>query len=396
VRKQKKITIAFISELIPPATGGAGIRALRTAKNLPQKYESIIFTRIKNACDRVSVVNILPGLYSTFTKKARILSKLADVFILPFALLFKLLSLRGLKNITLFHSFSVSWLTIYFFFINRFFLKRPFIIELTLMGADTPGNNSKWWLFKITSDYCIKNADIINCNSPQLFDYMLNQGYKKSRLSLISNSYDGKYQPVNDRIKKEIRQKKGFADDEFIITTVGHVSERKGYVLLKEIIQKMPKGVSYTFLSVGSYRFEKLHKLKDYITNDLKKDGLENKLKFLGFTDPLPILHMSDLFIFLSSREGCPSAVIEAMACGLPVISKNIEGITEYIIEDEVNGYVLNTDNPTDYSKKILILRENPNIRKEFGLQAFRSVKDRFSLRSIMNQYIRLYNKLLS
>ena len=393
--KQKKRTIAFISELIPPATGGAGIRALRTAQNLPKVYDVTLFTRIPNDCDHVSIVSILPGLYSTFTKKARVFSKLADVFILPFALLFKLLTLKGLKNISLFHSFSVSWLTVYLFLINKLFLKRPFIIELTLMGADTPGNNKKWWLFKKFSDYCIKNATQVNCISPLLYEYMRGFGFSESRLSLISNSYDARFKPASVEERIALREKYGISKNTFVLCTVGHISARKGYLLITEILKSLPKNFNFNFISVGNYKFEKLNNLKNRITKDLKLNQLENKTLFVGFQDPLPYLQMSDAFLFASLREGFGSAVIEAMACGLPVICKNIEGITEYIVDNEVNGYVLKTDNPIDYSKKIISLSENPSKRKDIGMQALHSVKDRFSLSSIISQYIELYNKLL-
>ncbi len=68
-----------------------------------------------------------------------------------------------------------------------------------------------------------------------------------------------------------------------------------------------------------------------YIINKLKEKGLENKLVFLGYTDPLPYLQNSDVFLFASAREGFANALIEAMCVGLPVICCKIPGITENI-----------------------------------------------------------------
>lgn len=77
--------------------------------------------------------------------------------------------------------------------------------------------------------------------------------------------------------------------------------------------------------------------LKEYLHNLTKQLGLESKVKFLGFRkDIAEICKTADLFIFPSYQEGLPVALMEAMACELPVIASNVRGNRDLIAKENL------------------------------------------------------------
>lgn len=103
----------------------------------------------------------------------------------------------------------------------------------------------------------------------------------------------------------------------------------------------------------------------------------------------------SSIFILSSRYEGFGMVIIEAMACGLPVISYDCpEGPSE-IINDGVDGFLVPLNDINELSKKISILIEDQNLRKAMGKRAKQNVR-RYSKDNIMEEWRKLFNSLLS
>jgi glycosyltransferase involved in cell wall biosynthesis len=135
------------------------------------------------------------------------------------------------------------------------------------------------------------------------------------------------------------------------------------------------KGVSYLIEAIG-------HITKKYINSRLlivgegpQKENLEklvnklninNRVIFSGkvTTDEVPVyLKNSDIFVLPSLQEGFPNVLLEAMASGLPVVATDVNGINE-IIEDIKNGFLVQSKNSEEIAKKILLLINNNDLRK--------------------------------
>lgn len=74
----------------------------------------------------------------------------------------------------------------------------------------------------------------------------------------------------------------------------------------------------------------------DKLQARIEKEGLRNSVKLLGYrTDIKELLKAADCFVFSSLQEGLPSALMEAMAAGLPCIASNIRGNTDVLCDSE-------------------------------------------------------------
>lgn len=104
-------------------------------------------------------------------------------------------------------------------------------------------------------------------------------------------------------------------------------------------------------------------------------------------------LNKSKLFVLSSFYEGCPKALLEAMACGLPVIGTEVEG-TKEIIKHKENGYLCQTSAESIQSaiKEVLA---NEELQKKISFNARKTIIENFSLNKLLEKEIEIYNKIL-
>lgn len=157
------------------------------------------------------------------------------------------------------------------------------------------------------------------------------------------------------------RKELNISDDDLLVVSVGELQSRKNHqVIIKAIAQiKNPK-IKYIICGRGEL-LDKLEKL----CVDLK---IEKQVQFLGHRyDIAEILHVADIFAHPSQREGLGIAAIEAMAAGLPLVTSNIQGIKDYVINGE-NGYSYTPYDVVGYADAISKLIEDVELRKRIGV----------------------------
>ncbi len=92
----------------------------------------------------------------------------------------------------------------------------------------------------------------------------------------------------------------------------------------------------------------------------------------------VPYLQAMDVFVLPSLTETTSLATVEAMACGVPVITTNLPALREYIVNNE-NGLFFPKGNAKVLKKKIQLLLMNQTLREQLSVQGLRTVKERFS-----------------
>lgn len=144
-----------------------------------------------------------------------------------------------------------------------------------------------------------------------------------------------------------------------------------------EIIKTRP---DVRFVSVGAPVFEDdtYEKQVKQLAKDLQ---LENQIFFRGYRKDFEhVLAALDIFVHSSIEpEGCPLTLISAMAMEKAVIATRVPGSSE-IIQDGVNGILVEPRNSSDLARTILHLLETPNRRNELGRAARLRVLEKFSL----------------
>lgn len=161
---------------------------------------------------------------------------------------------------------------------------------------------------------------------------------------------------------------KTFEANNFKIVTVANLHPVKNLSLILDIAKKCKE---CEFLIIG----EGVE--KSFLLNKISLDKINN-IKLIGYKSAAEIkeiFDISDCFLLTSLEEGTPTAALEAIASGLPIISSNAGGI-DHIIKDSKNGFVINNFEKSDYIDKIMLLKQDINLRKNISENNLNISKD--------------------
>jgi glycosyltransferase involved in cell wall biosynthesis len=119
-------------------------------------------------------------------------------------------------------------------------------------------------------------------------------------------------------------------------------------------------------------------------------------IKYLGHVDNMPSLLQSvDLAVLPSAREGLPKSLIEALACGIPIVSSDVPGCRE-VLEDNINGFLIPYGDEKKLQEAIKFFLVHPELYAQFSKNARLSALNRFDAKIINHQTKKVYKKLFT
>jgi len=210
----------------------------------------------------------------------------------------------------------------------------------------------------------------------------------------ISTIYNG-VDTCHFKKKKEkgfIRQKYGISDTDLLITVVGRIEPPKGQVDMVEACGKIRDKIgNFKVLLVGDVVDY------DYLQECLKKAEelrLSDQIIVAGYISRISqVLNESDIFVLPSITEAFPRSVIEAMAVGVPVIVTDVGGCPE-AVEENISGFLVPPGDPDILAGKILLLKQDSNLREKFSRAGQNRIKKRFCIQEHVEQIQLLYREL--
>jgi len=123
--------------------------------------------------------------------------------------------------------------------------------------------------------------------------------------------------------------------------------------------------------------------------------GINDAVTFRGEVHGVaPYLQQATMLVLPSLSEGMPNVVLEAMACGLPVIATRVGGIVD-IIADGENGLLVDAQHPDQLYEAMKRLFTDRQLADWLGRQALKTIERQFSIDSIVNRYSALYQALM-
>ncbi|MBN1220762.1 MAG: glycosyltransferase family 4 protein [Anaerolineae bacterium] len=123
---------------------------------------------------------------------------------------------------------------------------------------------------------------------------------------------------------------------------------------------------------------------------------LTRYVHFLGWVDRETIVaryRQADLFATATTWEGMPNTVLEAMACGLPVVATRASGLGE-LVQEGVNGYLVDINDPAALAERLAELINNPYERQRMGKESRKIAEREFAWEYITEQYVEIYRRL--
>ncbi len=179
--------------------------------------------------------------------------------------------------------------------------------------------------------------------------------------------------------------------ERYILYT-GRLGLRKGLFDLIEcgrIICKKYQDISFLIPGKGEF--------SDKLQKRVKDIGLQDRFKFLGFVDKDKLIRLyqdATIFVLPSHYEGLPTVLLEAMACGCPVVATKVSGNTDVISSDE-NGLLVPPKSPKDMANAISLLLDNDDMRRRIGSSARRTIEERYTWNKISDKMLKCYGSLV-
>lgn len=251
-------------------------------------------------------------------------------------------------------------------------LKLPYIVSLR--GSDVPYYNKRFYyldkfFFERLSRKIWKKARYVVANSKGLRTLAL-KAAPNQKILVISNGIDvDAFKPGKA------------SNDKLTLISTGRLISRKGYQFLLPALEGLP--VKLKLIGDGNM-FKELKELA-------KKHNVD--VSFMGKKEHSSIpkyLQEADVFILPSLNEGMSNSVLEAMACGLPVIVTNVGGSQELI---KGNGFIVEKGNIVELRKAIEKYLDNPKLIKQHSIES-RKIAEQMSWHKVAEDYKRLYDEL--
>lgn len=246
--------------------------------------------------------------------------------------------------------------------------------------------SSGMWLHAVKG---MKYADrIVAVSSMTAKDTTQILDIEPARISVIPNAVEAAFQPLPKEQAESFRQKYGISSETICLLNVGSNHPRKNLSTILKVVETLKqRGLSIHLLKVGA-------DFTDEQKAFIKTQGLENYVSYLGKPEKstlVQIYNAADILIAPSLHEGFGITLIEAMSCGIPVITSKVSAMPEVVGDAGV------LVDPTDYqaiADAVCHLQNNPVYYQELVKKGLVRAKS-FTWEKTAEQIAEIYEKLL-
>lgn len=223
---------------------------------------------------------------------------------------------------------------------------------------------------------CISEAEKISAEREHIANV--------DKLELIPNGID--IEAVRCALSKK-RKDFGIADDALVVGMIGRISPQKApdtFIESAKLIHDKIKESAFIIVGDGEER------------DNIERFARDNDLNLVitGWTDePYSYLKMFDVAVLLSRWEGFGLAIVEYMAAEKNVVATRTDAIPT-LIEDGVDGILVDVDNPKDVCDKVLWLYKNPEQAQKMRKKALDKVIKNYDISRVVDQHIQMFKKL--
>ncbi len=385
-----KMKVCMITHHYPPVSGGVGVATQRIARNLARCGVSVhviapgphrIGDTISVACeDGVEVHRMYPDL-SHYYGEQRELQDIGTYVV----------HLHEKEHFDIIHGLFLSPSGLVAANVSAE-IDRPFVASIRGNDWETMRYSP---LLAASSRWVLERADLVTSVSSAL----LEKAQKTVHIThgkVISNAFDSSL--FDHRLLKEIGSQqvrqflkvKGIGG--LVIGTVAMIRHKKGHRVLFEAFRVLlDKCSDAVLLMVGDY-----HSERDRVvfTQQIEELGLKDRLFITGevpHTQVLAWLKEMDIFAYPSLYEGSPNALLEAMACGLPVVGSQVDGISDLIIDEE-NGISIPAGCVDKLAETLILLTKDQGLRDQLGTAAQQMIEQQLMPAHEANIWVDTYN----
>lgn len=253
----------------------------------------------------------------------------------------------------------------------------PFIV--TLRGSDALYARRNGF-FSSVCLWLLKRAAAVTTVNKELRAWLITRGLRQDRVVFIRNGVD---------LESERR---GGGTPFYRLLFVGNLIPGKGVRYLVDAFStviRSEKEVRLTLIGEGEER--------PALERQIRENGIDAIVEFVGVRPPEEIqtwMSRSDCLVLPSLSEGTPNVVLEAMACGIPVVASDLPGIRE-VVRDGITGLLTKPQDAEDLAQKLMRLVRNRLLAEEMGKKGREAVSEMgLGWKQVAGRYRKVYERV--
>ncbi len=218
-------------------------------------------------------------------------------------------------------------------------------------------------------------------------DYIRAQSFNVPRVEYIHGIGINTDRLSSKEDRNNIRKELGLSDFDFIVLSVGELNRNKNQRTIIKALGKLQNNrIHYVICGQGTE--------EDKLKSIAQKEGISNNVHFLGYRrDVVDICSCTDVYVMSSFREGLPVSTLEAMYCGLPMITSKTRGLVD-VNKDGINGYTCKCTDFNGFADKIQYLYNEYSLRVAIGMRNKEEVMP-FTIGNTKIEVLHLLNSIL-
>jgi glycosyltransferase involved in cell wall biosynthesis len=384
----KPARVCMVTYLFPPVYSGAGVQALRLAKELEEKGVAVSILTARHRAD-------LPVQESVEGISVRRLPVLRAGRLRPlsFSLATAYHLLWHRRHYDVVHIHGAYWRILPVLLVAGLTAKKS-VVKMTQLGTDDP-QTIRQRRFGRALYRSLALADAVVSTSRDLTLSYRRSALPSDKLVQIPNGVDtAVFRPGDDAVRGEIRIQLDLSQNTRLVVFVGRVGYRKGAdVLLRawaEVAGECPDAWLVLLGPVG----EDVPTLDIGMSIDCLLSDTPRAFVLGHRANVQDYLRAADIFVLPTRMEGLPNALLEAMATGLPCIASDVGGNTDLIVDEE-NGLLFETGSVEQLAGALLRLVRDQAKRRALGHRARETIEVGYSMDRVVKKYMELYHSLL-
>jgi glycosyltransferase involved in cell wall biosynthesis len=250
-------------------------------------------------------------------------------------------------------------------------------------------------LFLRLRNRLLKRADAFATITSDVRAELVEAGIPAGAIHAVPNSVDMvRFFPVEAEQKRAVRVKTGLPPAGKIVVYTGRLVSYKGLPLLLKVWKEIcRKYCDASLLLVGSGGLD-IHNCEAELRGYVRENSLQDRVFFPGSVQNVPeFLQASDIFVLPTEDDAFPGALIEAMACRLPVITTPV-GAIKTIIDTDSNGLLVQPGNFQQLYDALALLLSDSALAERLGNAGRQTVQNRYSAEIVTRQYEQLFRQL--
>lgn len=208
-------------------------------------------------------------------------------------------------------------------------------------------------------------------------------------MEVIPNGVDPDvYRPGYSQAKA--RKLFGLPQETLVVGMVGRLTGQKGHEVFLQSAKLLTEAFPQVFFWVvgdGERRVE--------LEAMVRELGMGERVGFSGYQTDLPQVYAGlDILVLSSLFEGLPNVLLEAMACGKPVVATSVGGVPE-VVENGITGLIVSPNNYRELAQSLKKLLENKSLRMRMGKNGRKRIERWFSSSLMLDRVERSFSSLL-